>query len=474
MKKLVSLLLAMMMVASLFTVAFAADPFTSFVGEDVDLYDVANLSTATIDDDPRAVHTQYLAQHFIPAQASLSGVKLRLKYGGGEGVMHLEVREGDANGQAVFTVDVPVKAQGNVCAWYTFDFGQTITLTPGEKYALTFWFVSKTTNDFCIAIGSYQYNEGLDLWRHKRFEYAGGSDPYGTLYEERDLPLKTTERTVGFELLTPDQMAAYGVDTLIANLPKTIKVEHEQVVNEALAAYEGLTDAQKGYVMNFDLLNAALDALATAKAQYAIDLEEATRVQDQINALPSPTDVTWFHQEKIQEVEGLYNALTKNQKAMVSAQAVEKLQEVKAAVTVAVDRQAAQKAEELLALVPTPTDVTSKQMVEVVLALSALDELTAAQKGYLSQSAVEKAEALNEIALAWNQMGDVNGDEQVNAKDALETLKITVNKVTPTALQTLTADVNEDRKVDAKDALEILKFVVAKPSALNGFYSLKE
>lgn len=67
------------------------------------------------------------------------------------------------------------------------------------------------------------------------------------------------------------------------------------------------------------------------------------------------------------------------------------------------------------------------------------------------------------------KMGDVNGDEKVDAKDALEALKISVAKITPTDDQKTAADVDEDGKVAAKDALEILKFVVKKPSALDKF-----
>ena len=63
--------------------------------------------------------------------------------------------------------------------------------------------------------------------------------------------------------------------------------------------------------------------------------------------------------------------------------------------------------------------------------------------------------------------GDVNGDEKIDAKDALETLKISVGKINPTDDQKAAADVDGDEKVGAKDALEILKYVVHKTSALD-------
>ena len=61
-------------------------------------------------------------------------------------------------------------------------------------------------------------------------------------------------------------------------------------------------------------------------------------------------------------------------------------------------------------------------------------------------------------------LGDVNGDGEIKANDALETLKAVVGKVILTADQEAAADVNKDGEVKANDALEILKKVVGKPT----------
>lgn len=63
-------------------------------------------------------------------------------------------------------------------------------------------------------------------------------------------------------------------------------------------------------------------------------------------------------------------------------------------------------------------------------------------------------------------LGDVNGDGNIDAKDALAVLKISVGKLTATEEESRRADVNRDEKIDAKDALEILKYTVGKPSCL--------
>ncbi len=60
------------------------------------------------------------------------------------------------------------------------------------------------------------------------------------------------------------------------------------------------------------------------------------------------------------------------------------------------------------------------------------------------------------------EQGDVNADENIDAKDALETLKSAVGKVNLTEDAALRADVNLDDKIDAKDALDILKYAVGK------------
>ena len=70
--------------------------------------------------------------------------------------------------------------------------------------------------------------------------------------------------------------------------------------------------------------------------------------------------------------------------------------------------------------------------------------------------------------------GDLNGDEKINAKDALMVLKLSVNKLEMTDELFMLGDVNLDEKVNAKDALEILKFSVGKPSALDAIYGIGE
>ncbi len=63
-------------------------------------------------------------------------------------------------------------------------------------------------------------------------------------------------------------------------------------------------------------------------------------------------------------------------------------------------------------------------------------------------------------------LGDINSDEKIDAKDALLALRIAVNKYQATDAELVIADVNKDESVNAKDALEMLKFAVEKPSCI--------
>ena len=66
----------------------------------------------------------------------------------------------------------------------------------------------------------------------------------------------------------------------------------------------------------------------------------------------------------------------------------------------------------------------------------------------------------------YTRFGDVNADGKIDAKDALETLKISVQKRIPTPMEATASDANRDGVTNAKDALEMLKYAVKKPSVL--------
>ncbi len=76
--------------------------------------------------------------------------------------------------------------------------------------------------------------------------------------------------------------------------------------------------------------------------------------------------------------------------------------------------------------------------------------------------AAEPSSGEGEYGVDWFYYGDVNADNNINAKDALEVLKYAVGKTMFTDVQKILADVNQDISFNAKDALDILKYAVGK------------
>ncbi len=132
------------------------------------------------------------------------------------------------------------------------------------------------------------------------------------------------------------------------------------------------------------------------------------------------------------------------------------------------------------AIAQLPSNVTVLEKAQVQAAVDAYIALDNIQKGYVQARNFDVLKAAAEkLGIALDdgivepdppapqvKLGDLNDDQDINAKDALVVLKISVNKHTPTDDQKVAADVNKDENINAKDALEILKYSVNKPSCL--------
>ena len=135
------------------------------------------------------------------------------------------------------------------------------------------------------------------------------------------------------------------------------------------------------------------------------------------------------------------------------------------------------------AIAQLPSNVTVLEKAQVQAAVDAYIALDNIQKGYVQARNFDVLKAAAEkLGIALDdgivepdppappapqvKLGDLNNDQEINAKDALVVLKISVNKHTPTDDQKVAADVNKDESINAKDALEILKYSVNKPSCL--------
>ncbi len=196
-----------------------------------------------------------------------------------------------------------------------------------------------------------------------------------------------------------EKAAAQNVVDLINALPtpSDVAAEDEEAINDAREAYDALSDFAKALIPYslVEKLEQCEAALVVVKDQAA-----AKAVEDMIDALVTPTDVTVEDVQAVLAAEEAFNGLTDAQKEYVSQAAKDKL----AALV------------EIVIFVPAPSFT----------------------------------------------LGDVNDDGKIDAKDALEVLKFAVDKTELTEVQQLAAEVVGDDDINAKDALEILKFAVNK------------
>ncbi len=127
---------------------------------------------------------------------------------------------------------------------------------------------------------------------------------------------------------------------------------------------------------------------------------------------------------------------------------------------------------QVVAAIDALGEVTAADREKVELVMQQYANLTVLEQGYVQSQNYDVLEAAWEIVSGGNPddpeptytLGDINGDGEIKANDALEALKAVVGKVTLTETQELAGDVNKDGEVKANDALEILKKVVGKPT----------
>ncbi|MBR1564234.1 MAG: Ig domain-containing protein [Paludibacteraceae bacterium] len=126
----------------------------------------------------------------------------------------------------------------------------------------------------------------------------------------------------------PDQVAADAVLALFDALPAidAITLDNKEAIEAARAAYDALTDEQKALVTPEDLakLTAAEEALAAAE-KAAADQVAADAVLALFDALPAVENITLDNKEAIEAARAAYEALTADQKALVSAEDLAKL-----------------------------------------------------------------------------------------------------------------------------------------------------
>ena len=191
--------------------------------------------------------------------------------------------------------------------------------------------------------------------------------------------------------------------------------------------------------------------------QEELDKAAAKVVQDQIAALNVQS---LDDKASVEAARKAYNALTAAQKEYVTnlsklTSAESKIAELE---QIEVDKAAAKVVQDQIAALNVQS-LDDKANVEA--ARKAYNALTAAQQAYVTNLNTLKAAEAEILRLEQlPPYGDVDGDGNITAADALEVLKAVVGNVTLTADQEVLADVDGDGKVSSADALYILKKVV--------------
>ncbi len=165
--------------------------------------------------------------------------------------------------------------------------------------------------------------------------------------------------------------------------------------------FAGWTDGKNTYAVGAALPNVIADVTYTAVFEGTMKPEAA--VAAMINALP--TEVTVNDKEAIEAARAAYEALTADQKALVDADTLAKLEAAEealaAAEQAAADQAAADAVADTINSLPTEVTVNDKEAIEA--ARAAYAALTDAQKDLVDAETLAKLEAAEEALAAADQ-----------------------------------------------------------------------
>lgn len=177
-----------------------------------------------------------------------------------------------------------------------------------------------------------------------------------------------------------DRAAAAAVDSLIDEIGD-VTLESKQSIDTARAAYDSLTEKQRSYVTKLSVLT---DAESTYKA--LVDQKAADDVMEKINAID---EVTLDSKTTIEAARSAYDALTDDQKALVTSDMLKKLTDAEAELARLeaeakdkADREAAAQVDEMIKRL-FPVDRYSGPAIRM--ARAAYDALTEDQKALVTR-----------------------------------------------------------------------------------------
>ena len=220
------------------------------------------------------------------------------------------------------------------------------------------------------------------------------SEPYFVLSGEKD-----GEGHYKGDWKTENDVLAKAVDDLIDAIGTVEYTDASKaLIDDARAAYNDLTDAQKALVANLATLEAAEKAYADLKAaaeKAAADKAAAKDVDDKIAAIGTVA-YTDASKKLIDDARAAYNGLTDDQKALVTKlatlEAAEKAYEdlKKAAEKEAADKAAAKDVDDMIVAIGT-VEYTDASKALIDDARAAYNGLTDDQKAFVTKLATLEA-----------------------------------------------------------------------------------
>lgn len=282
--------------------------------------------------------------------------------------------------------------------------------------------VAKSVTDMIRAYpGTATYNDFYKVYA----AYNATPDEYKSLIIGWDsfISKNASFKSQGDAAVAADKAAAASVISAVEALNKTITKEDSAAIASARAAFDALTETQKVFVTHGAVLTEAETQLS--KIIKAENQAKADEVRALIAALPKT--ITISDKAAVEAARAAFNALTPEQQALVINT---KILETAEATLAKLENQSA--ANYVFALIDAlPETITNADKAAVQSARDAYDALTDDQKALVNN--LEKLEEAEEQAKNLKddeyRLGDLDGDNEVNAKDALLILKFAVGKI---------------------------------------------
>ena len=207
--------------------------------------------------------------------------------------------------------------------------------------------------------------------------------------------------------------AAASVIELIGDIGEvSLHITCKEKIEAARAAYAALTEAQKAFVTNYEVLEAAeaeYERLLEEGGQAAIDQLAAENAIEKINAIGA-VEATAACKEKIDEARAVYDALTEAQKALVTAEQLQVLTDAEA--------EYEELAKDLL-----PSTELKEQLaaaIEAELAEALVEEAYTEETWLIYKEALETLQALAENEDATRQEIEEALEDMKTAGEGLE------------------------------------------------------